>query len=117
MASVVSWSGHLCGTLILSWWGQLVVGAMDTARPQDLKGQTLEGPGVERIWGCSGDPRLPASLNRAPGSCSLSPWLTQRAWALHLGSGRHRLKETLSIPRARPASESRGAGGGKAASS
>lgn len=45
MASVASW------TFILGWWGQLVVGAMDTLSPQDLKGHILEGPGVEDLGG------------------------------------------------------------------
>lgn len=74
VASVVSWSGHLCGTFILSWWGRLAVGAMDTTRPQDLKGQASEGPGMERTWGgCPSDLQLPASLTRLLGPAAPAP--------------------------------------------
>lgn len=111
VASAVSCSGAPLWTFILSWWGLFVVGAMDTTRPQDLKGQTSEGRGAERTQGCPCDPRLPASP-----SGLLSPAAPASGPSRELRPSTCAQADTqiLRSPRAQPASEqSRGAGRGQ----
>ena len=111
VASVVSWSGTSLWTFILSWWGLFVVGAMDTTRPQDLKGQTSEGRGVERTRGCPCDPRLPASLSGLLSPAAPAPGPPGE---LRPSTCAQADTQIFRSPRAQPASDqSHGAGRGQ----